>query len=85
MNLRENQNDFTMGHVAITVPDIDAAFVWHRDVLGCYVVANPSEANDDGSNLGNVVKGHLRREIRWSEARPFVDRGRCGYRTLPVH
>jgi hypothetical protein len=46
MSLRENQNDFNMGHVAITVPDIDAAFVWHRDVLGCYVVANPSEAND---------------------------------------
>jgi catechol 2,3-dioxygenase-like lactoylglutathione lyase family enzyme len=45
-----------VSHVAITVPDVDAAFVWYRDVLGCYVIANPSEANDDGSNLGNVVK-----------------------------
>jgi len=45
-----------MSHVAITVPDIDAAFAWYRDVLGCYVIANPSEADDDDSNLGNVVK-----------------------------
>jgi catechol 2,3-dioxygenase-like lactoylglutathione lyase family enzyme len=45
-----------MSHVAITVPDIDAAFAWYRDVLGCYVIANPSKAHDDDSNLGNVVK-----------------------------
>ena len=45
-----------MSHVAITVPDIDAAFAWYRDVLGCYVIANPSEADDDDSNLGSVVK-----------------------------
>jgi len=45
-----------ISHVAITVPDIDAAFAWYRDVLGCYVIANPSEADDDDSNLGNVVK-----------------------------
>jgi catechol 2,3-dioxygenase-like lactoylglutathione lyase family enzyme len=45
-----------MSHVGITVPNIDAASAWYRDVLGCYVLANPSEANDDGSNFGNVVK-----------------------------
>ncbi len=45
-----------MNHVGITVPDIDAAVAWYRDVIGCYVLAHPAEANDDGTHFGNAVK-----------------------------
>ena len=68
-----------MSHVAITVPDIDAAFAWYRDVLGCYVIANPSEAHDDDSNLGNVVAldsqpEHIRKVVEESPRRLRTDR-----------
>lgn len=52
-----------MNHVGITVPDIDAAVVWYRDVLGCTVLAQPSDAKDDGSRFGNVVKDIFGKEF----------------------
>jgi catechol 2,3-dioxygenase-like lactoylglutathione lyase family enzyme len=52
-----------ISHVGITVPDIDAAVVWYRDVLGCYVLAHPSETSDDGSNFGDVVKDIFGKEF----------------------
>jgi catechol 2,3-dioxygenase-like lactoylglutathione lyase family enzyme len=52
-----------LSHVGITVPDIDAATAWYRDVLGCYVLAHPSDASDDGSNFGNVVKDIFGKEF----------------------
>ena len=45
-----------MNHVGITVPDIDAAVAWYRDVIGCNVLAHPAEGNDDGTYFGNVLK-----------------------------
>ena len=32
-----------LDHVGISVPDIDAAVAWYRDVLGCYVLMEPIE------------------------------------------
>lgn len=47
---------FTMNHIGINVPDVDLAISWYRDVLGCFVLAEPAEASDDGSHLGAIVK-----------------------------
>ncbi len=44
-----------MNHIGITVPDIDAAFAWYRDVMGCYVLAAPSEANNDETYFGSIL------------------------------
>src|ERR1041384_188280 len=46
-----------MNHVGLTVPDIDAAFAWYRDVLGLYPHVAPMEVRDDGSYFGDLVKG----------------------------
>ena len=46
---------YTMNHIGITFPDIDAAFVWYRDVLGCFVLAEPADVLNDGSHFGNIV------------------------------
>jgi catechol 2,3-dioxygenase-like lactoylglutathione lyase family enzyme len=43
-------------HVGISVPDIDAAVAWYRDVLNCSVLYNPGEATDDGTHFGAIVK-----------------------------
>ena len=44
-----------LNHVGVTVPDIDAAFAWYRDVLGLYPHRPPEEVVDDGSHFGNLV------------------------------
>lgn len=46
----------TMNHIGINFPDIDAAVAWYRDVLGCYVLAEPADASDDGTLYGDCVK-----------------------------
>lgn len=46
---------FAMNHIGINVPDLDAAVAWYRDVLGCYVLAEPATATDDGSHYGALV------------------------------
>jgi len=46
---------YTMNHIGITFPDIGAAFVWYRDVLGCFVLAEPADVLNDGSHFGNIV------------------------------
>ena len=43
-------------HIGINVPDIDAAFVWYRDVLGLNPYIEPGDALNDGSHFGKVVK-----------------------------
>lgn len=45
-----------VNHVGITVPDIDAAFAWYRDVLGLYPHVAPMEVTNDGSYFGDLVK-----------------------------
>lgn len=44
-----------LDHVGISVPDIDAALAWYRDVLGCYVLMEPMEAVADESHFGQIV------------------------------
>lgn len=46
----------TMNHVGISVPDIEGAVAWYRDVLGCQLLVPPVEATNDGTHFGNVVK-----------------------------
>lgn len=45
-----------MNHIGINFPDVEAAVAWYRDVLGCYVLALPASATDDGTHYGNIVK-----------------------------
>ena len=45
----------TLDHVGISVPDIDAAVAWYRDILGCYVLMEPVEGYADDSHFGQVV------------------------------
>jgi len=44
-----------MNHIGINFPDLNAAVPWYRDVLGCFVLAEPTEVIADGSLYGNVV------------------------------
>lgn len=46
---------FTMNHIGINFPDVDAAVDWYRDVLGCHVLAPPATATQDGSHYGDCV------------------------------
>jgi catechol 2,3-dioxygenase-like lactoylglutathione lyase family enzyme len=46
---------YAMNHIGISVPDIEAAVVWYRDVLGCFVLVPPGDAAVDGSHFGKVV------------------------------
>lgn len=44
-----------MNHIGINFPDVEAAVVWYRDVLGCHVLVPPAEATPDGSRYGDCV------------------------------
>lgn len=46
----------TVNHIGINFPDLDAAVSWYRNVLGFFVLEEPTEANNDGSHIGNIVK-----------------------------
>jgi len=45
-----------VNHVGITVPDIDAAFAWYRDVLDMYPQVPPMDVTDDDGYFGTLVK-----------------------------
>jgi catechol 2,3-dioxygenase-like lactoylglutathione lyase family enzyme len=51
-------------HVGITVPDLDAATVWYRDVLGCYVLVGPTNLVADESLIGQNVRDIFGPEFR---------------------
>ena len=42
-----------VAHIGVTVPDIDAAVAWYRDVLGFQVVAGVHDAMADGTSDGD--------------------------------
>ena len=42
----------TFSHIGLSVPDLDAAVKFYSDVLGFYVVMEPSEAVEDDSAIG---------------------------------
>ena len=44
-------------HVGVTVPDLDAATAWYREVLGYSVLAGPFEVLEDDSPLGRAAAG----------------------------
>lgn len=46
---------YTMNHIGINFPNVEAAVEWYRDVLGCHVLAAPALATQDGSHYGECV------------------------------
>ena len=46
------QTPRTFSHIGLSVPDLDAAVKFYADVLGFYVVMEPSEAIEDDSAIG---------------------------------
>jgi catechol 2,3-dioxygenase-like lactoylglutathione lyase family enzyme len=45
----------TMNHIGINFPDINAAVGWYRDVLGCFVLSEPTETVADNTHYGQLV------------------------------
>ncbi|MFF0815566.1 VOC family protein [Rhodococcus sp. NPDC003318] len=46
----------TFNHVGITVPDLDRAVAWYRDVLHLEVVGGPLEVHADDKPFGEVLQ-----------------------------
>jgi catechol 2,3-dioxygenase-like lactoylglutathione lyase family enzyme len=44
-----------LNHVAVSVPDIDAAMAWYEKVFGFTVLAAPAEVLPDGTHFGNLA------------------------------
>jgi catechol 2,3-dioxygenase-like lactoylglutathione lyase family enzyme len=44
-----------LNHVGVSVPDIDAAIAWYREVFGFTVIADPVEVPNDGSHFANLA------------------------------
>ncbi|WP_392338245.1 lactoylglutathione lyase family protein [Loktanella salsilacus] len=47
-----SQTPRTFSHIGLSVPDLDAAVKFYADVLGFYVVMQPTEAFEDDSAIG---------------------------------
>ena len=43
-----------INHVGVSVPDIDAAIAWYRDVFQFELIGGPDEVRPDGSHFGNL-------------------------------
>lgn len=46
---------WAFSHVGVTVPDLEEAVSWYREVSGMYLLAGPIEVLEDGSDLGNAA------------------------------
>ncbi|WP_321831460.1 lactoylglutathione lyase family protein [Thalassovita sp.] len=42
----------TFSHIGLSVPDLDAAVQFYRDILGFYVIMEPTEVTQDDSAIG---------------------------------
>lgn len=42
----------TFSHIGLSVPDLDAAVAFYRDVLGFYVIMEPTRITEDDSPIG---------------------------------
>ncbi|WP_138473021.1 lactoylglutathione lyase family protein [Poseidonocella sp. HB161398] len=42
----------TFSHIGLSVPDLDAAVAFYRDVMGFYVIMEPTEIAQDDSDIG---------------------------------
>ena len=42
----------TFSHIGLSVPDLDAAVAFYRDVMGFYVIMEPTEITQDDSAIG---------------------------------
>ena len=44
-----------LNHVGVSVPDIDAAIAWYRQVFGFVLIAEPALVERDGSHIGDAA------------------------------
>lgn len=44
-----------LGHVGVTVPSLDQAVGWYRDVLGCRLIAGPTEVRAHDGHVGRMA------------------------------
>jgi len=44
----------SFSHIGLSVPDLDAALTFYRDVLGLYVIMEPTEVVEDDSDIGRM-------------------------------
>ncbi|WP_264212484.1 lactoylglutathione lyase family protein [Leisingera thetidis] len=44
----------TFSHIGLSVPDLEAAVKFYSDVMGFYVLMQPSEVAEDGSAIGQM-------------------------------
>jgi lactoylglutathione lyase family protein len=44
----------SFSHIGLSVPDLDAAVAFYRDVLGLYVIMTPTEVIEDDSDIGRM-------------------------------
>lgn len=44
----------SFSHIGVSVPDLDAALTFYRDVLGLYVIMEPTEVVEDDSDIGRM-------------------------------
>jgi catechol 2,3-dioxygenase-like lactoylglutathione lyase family enzyme len=57
----------SIGHVGITVPDLDAAVAWYGDLFGWRLLMGPVELRHDDARVGDQVRdvfGHERIAFR---------------------
>lgn len=47
----------TFSHIGITVPNVDEAIEWYREVFGYYLLAGPLAVAEDDSPLGRAAQG----------------------------
>ena len=44
----------SFSHIGLSVPDLDQAVKFYADVLGFYVIMQPTEVVEDGSDIGQM-------------------------------
>jgi catechol 2,3-dioxygenase-like lactoylglutathione lyase family enzyme len=65
-------NPIAFSHIGLSVPDIESAVEWYRDVLGCTVLIGPTQNDGDNSDLGVLNRGVFGEMFRKSKVAHLV-------------
>ncbi len=61
---RQEQNPIKMGHIAVSVRDLDKAIEWYRNVFGFRLTKEPVDVDTDTSPSGEVARTLFGRDMK---------------------
>jgi catechol 2,3-dioxygenase-like lactoylglutathione lyase family enzyme len=64
-----------LGHIGLTVPDLDAAVRWYADTFGFELIMGPVEVTVDNPRIADQLREVFGRDVRFRQAHMVMGNG----------